>query len=332
MPQKLSSTLFFVSLMVILASSCMALAAAKPILIRFSHVVTENTPKGMGAKMFQELVEERLAGKVRIEVYPNSEKFTDEQALIGLLFNDVEMAAPSFAKFRRFSKQLQVYDLPFLFENLDQYHAFQQSPAGRKLLASMENKNIKGLAYWDNGMRIISANRPIQNPSDLKGLTFRIEPSHVLQQQYSRLGAIATPMPFNQLVGALEEGVIDGYENAWSNILSQKLYLLRNNFTELGHSYLGYMVVTNASFWNSLPADLRKELEHILEEVTREVNRLATEKESSARKAIIQSSQVNIITLSEEEKKKWRAEMEPLWEKFEGDIGADIMSAAKAAK
>lgn len=307
-------------------------ATAQPITIRFSHVVGENTPKGIGAKMFKEAVEKRLAGKVVVEIYPKSQKYTDEQAILGLLFGDVEMAAPSFTKFRKFSKTLQVFDLPFLFENVEEVHKFQQSAAGQKLLSSMEDRGIKGLTYWDNGMRVISAKKPIKNPADLDGLTFRIEPSFVFQKQYARFGAIANPMPFRRLHDALRVGIVDGHENAWSNMLSRKLHLLRPYFTEVGHSYLGYMVVTSVNFWNTLPADIRTELETILSEITVTVNTLALEKEMNDKKAIMSDAKVQVITLDEAAKKEWRDALIPLWAEFENDIGKEIMDAAKGNK
>ncbi len=313
---------------VIFASS----AFADPILIRFSHVVGENTPKGIGAKMFQELVDQRLAGKVKVEVYPRSQKFTDEQALLGLLFGDVEMAAPSFPKFRKFSKMLQVFDLPFLFENVEEVHAFQHSEVGQKLLSSMEDRGLKGLTYWDNGMRVISANRPIRLPADLQRLTLRIEPSYVFQAQYAKFGAIATPMPFKHLPDALRVGVVDGYENAWSNILSRGLHLLRPYFTEVGHSYLGYMVVTSVDFWRKLPVDIQVELKSILDEVTVVVNKLALEKERADREVIIKTSKVEVIELDSETRKQWHDAMVPIWKAFETDIGPEIMEAAKAGR
>lgn len=305
---------------------------AEPILIRFSHVVGENTPKGLGAKMFQEQVEQRLSGKVKVEIYPSSQKYTDEQALLGLLFGDVEMVAPSFPKFRRFSKALQVFDLPFLFESVEEVHRFQESEAGQKLLSSMESRGIKGLRYWDNGMRIISAKKPLTKPTDLKGSTFRIEPSYVFQQQYARLGVIATPMPFKLLPDALKVGVVDGYENAWSNVLSSGLHLLRPNITEVEHSYLGYMVVTSTKFWDSLPDDIRAELNNILDEVTAKVNTLALEKANAAKSEIMKTGKVNVITLNAEEKQVWKDAMMPVWQEFEAAIGTDIMTAAKKSK
>lgn len=303
-----------------------------PILIRFSHVVGEKTPKGLGAEMFRDLVEQRLAGKVRVEIYPRSEKFTDEQAILGLMFGDVEMAAPSFPKFRKFTTKLQVFDLPFLFENVEHVERFQQSHAGKMLLSSMESKGIRGLHYWDNGMRVISANKPLRTSSDFRGLTFRIEPSDVFQQQYEKLGAIAIPMPFKRLPDALRGDVVDGYENAWSNILSHKMHLLRPFFTEAGHSYLGYMLVTNTTFWDKLPQDIRSELNDILSEVTIEVNRLAKEKESANKQLIMQESKVQVITLSDAEKQTIKDATIPVWDEFESAIGYEIIQAAIKTK
>lgn len=300
----------------------------EPILIRFSHVVGEKTPKGIGATMFRDLVEQRLKGRVKVEIYPASQQYTDEQAILGLMFGDVEMAAPSFTKFRKFTTELQVFDLPFLFENAEHIHRFQKSRAGQRLLSSMENRGIKGLQYWDNGMRVISANKPLRAPSDLLGLTFRIEPSYVFQQQYEQLGAIATPMPFKRLPDALKSGIVDGYENAWSNVLSRKMHLLRPYFTEAGHSYLGYMVVTSTVFWDGLPQDIRRELNDILVEVTAEVNRLAMAKEATDKEIIMNSRMVEVITLSEAEKQVWKDAMKPVWKKFQSAIGEEIMKAA----
>lgn len=307
-------------------------AKAEPIVIRFSHVVGEKTPKGIGAEEFKKLVEQRLEGKVAVEIYPRSERYTDEQALLALLFGDIEMAAPSFPKFSKFNRSLQIFDLPFLFESVDEVHRFQQSEAGQQLLASMEDKGIKGLEYWDNGMRVISANRELKTPADLKGLSLRVEPSHVIQKQYAQLGAVAIAMPFKQLYDALKINLVDGYENAWSNVLSRDLHTLRKNFTEADHSYLGYMVVTSVKFWEGLPADIRQELEKILAEVTVEVNRLALEKARTGREKVLQSEGVRVVTIGAAEKAAWQEAMMPVWKQFEESIGTDILAAAKAAK
>jgi len=300
--------------------------------LRFSHVVGENTPKGVGAKMFKELVESRLNGKVAVEIFPSSQKYTDEQALLALLFGDIEMAAPSFPKFHKFSKKLRVFDLPFLFESVEEIHNFQQSKTGIGLLSSMEQVGIKGLRYWDNGMRVISTNTPVKEPSDLEGLTLRIESSCIFREQYANLGAVGIQMPFKRLPDSLREGVVDGYENAWSNIFSKRLHTLRPYFVETNHSYLGYMVVTSNKFWDSVPDDIRSELEAILDEVTMEVNNLAEYKAEIDRATVRSNSKVQIVTLTTSELQLWKDAMIPIWENYENEIGVDILEAAKASK
>lgn len=331
---KKRSCLTFIGLFVtmVLFPAISAEGKYQPIVIRFSHVVAENTPKGIGAQMFKELVERRLPGKVVVEVYPRSEKFTDEQAIVGLLLGDVEMVAPSFPKFCRFGKSLRIFDIPFMFEDVAEIHRFQQSNAGLMLLSSMEAIGIKGLGYWDNGMRVLSANKPIQTPQDLKGLSFRIESSHVFHSQYACLGATPRVLPYKLLPDALKTSIVDGYENSWSNILASKLYLLRKNYTEADHSFLGYMVATSVSFWEGLPEDIRQELERTLDEVTLEVNRLAEEKALSDKNSLLQAGLVEVISLNEKEKQEWKDLLGPMSLQFIEDIDPEILLAAKQAK
>lgn len=304
--------------------------AADPILIRFSHVTSEKSPKGQGALMFKQLAEERLPGKVKVEVYPRSQKFDDNQAPLALLFGDIEMAAPSLSKFRTFSKRMQVFDLPFLFSNTDALHRFQQSSMGKELLNSMTAQGIQGLAYWDNGARVISAKRAIVQPADAKRLVLRIEPSSVFQEQYARVGAVGIEMPFSRLPDAMKEGLISAQENAWSNIRSMKVHRFHNHFTELDHSYLGYMVITSSTFWDGLPAEIRTSLENILKEVTAKVNAMAAEQARSARQEVLQSG-ANLVELSEADRQAWQDALKPVWKSFEEEIGADVISAARAS-
>lgn len=313
--------------LIILACNITAVQSG-PILIRFSHVVGEYTPKGSGARMIQKLVAERLPGKVVVEIYPNSQKFTDGQAIRALLLGDIELAAPSFAKFRQFSTGLQVFDLPFLFDNVAQVHRFQASKVGQDLLSSMLGSNIKGLRYWDNGMRVVSSNKTIKTPADLHNLSVRIESSDVFYRQYKHLGAIPKPMAFKWLPDALRDGTVDAYENTWANIYSKSLHNLRPFFIETNHSFLGYMLITNNTFWNSLPADIRLELDRILDEVTIAVNRLALERAETDRRAIMQSDNVHVISLSEKERQLWKNTLFPVRRSFEPIIGQKIMASA----
>jgi C4-dicarboxylate-binding protein DctP len=308
-----------------------AVEAAEPILIRFSHVVGEDTPKGVGAALLQRLVAERLGGRVAVEVYPRSRKFNDDQALLALVFGDIELAAPSFSKFRAFSKQIQVFDLPFLLPGAEAVHRFQESETGQGLLASMTSQGLQGLAYWDNGMRAMSANKPLRRPEDIAGLRFRIEPSRVMEAQYQALDVATVPLPFKYVAEALKMGLVDGQENAWSNIYAQGFQDYQQYFTDVGHSFLGYMLVTNAEFWSQLPSDIRAALEAIIAEVTAEVNRLASERSLSDRERIIALGKSEVIMLSDAERAAWRERMLPVWQEFEPQIGKEVIEAALAA-
>jgi len=315
----------------LLAVSITSVHADEPILIRFSHVVGENTPKGKGAEMFKQKVNERLAGRVKVEIYPRSLKFNDNEVFMALLFGDVEMAAPSLSKFRGYAPALEVFDLPFLFDDVDHVHRFQHSDIGQQLLQTMLPVGIEGLAYWDNGMRAISANKPLRVPPDADGLVFRIEPSTVIQQQYTELGVVAVPMPFSQVYDAIRTGVVDGQENSWSNIYSRDIHALHKNFTELDHSFQGYMVITSQDFWEDLPDDIRSELTAILAEVTEEVNRMAAEQSESDRQKVAAAEGVEILEPSPSDVQLWRDAMTPIWDQFQPEIGAAVIDAAIAA-
>ncbi len=310
-------------------ASCNALADSGPLVIKFAHVVADNTPKGQGALMFKKLVEERLPGKVRVEVYPNSSLYGDADELEALRNNDVQMLAPSLAKFEQYTKQLQVFDLPFLFDDLDAVNRFQKRAKGRQLLRSMEDKNIAGLAYWHNGMKQLSATRALQVPADAAGLTFRIQPSGVLEAQFNQLGATPLKLPFKEVFGALQKGQVQGAENPWSNIYSQKLHSVQPYITETNHGVLDYMLVSNSRFWFGIPHQIRMELEGIIDEVTYAVNRQAEEANQADRRRIEAAGTSTVITLTAEQRDAWRAAMKPVWQQFEADIGADVMNAAQ---
>lgn len=302
-----------------------------PVVIKFAHVVADNTPKGQGALLFKKLVEERLPGKVRVEVYPNSSLFGDGKEMEALLLGDVQMLAPSLAKFEQYAKPVQIFDLPFLFDDMAAVDRFQAGPAGRKLLTSMEDKGITGLAYWHNGLKVMSANKPLREPRDARGLKFRVQASAVLEEQFKAVRANPRKMSFAEVYQGLQTGVVNGTENTWSNYESQKVNEVQKYMTESDHGLIDYMVITNTKFWNGLPADIRAQLQAILDEVTVSVNQHAAKLNQDAKKAIAASGTSEIIELTPQQRADWREAMQPVWKKFEGDIGADLIKAAQDA-
>ncbi|GIZ11376.1 TRAP transporter substrate-binding protein [Pseudomonas sp. NCCP-436] len=312
--------------------SCAGLAqAAEPIVIKFAHVVAEHTPKGQGALLFKTLAEQRLPGRVKVEVYPNSSLFGDGKEMEALLLGDVHMLAPSLAKFEHYAKQIQIFDLPFLFDNMEAVDRFQASSAGKALLTSMEGKGITGLAYWHNGLKQLSSNKPMHEPKDARGMKFRVQASAVLDEQFKALRAAPRKMSFAEVYQGLQTGVVNGTENTWSNYYSQKVHEVQPYFTASDHGLIDYMVITNTKFWKGLPDDVRSELESIMVEVTAEVNRQADDLNNEARAAIIKAGTSEIIELTPEQRAKWREAMRPVWKKFEQDIGKELIEAAEAA-
>ena len=320
-----------------LATCALALAAFsanpaladEPILIKFSHVVADGTPKGQGALLFKQLVEERLAGKVTVEVYPNSSLYGDANELEALQKDEVQLLAPSLAKFEQYTKQLQVFDLPFLFDDIEAVNRFQKRSKGRQLLRSMEDHNIVGLAYWHNGMKQLSATRALHTPGDANGLSFRIQPSAVLEAQFRQIGASSQKLPFAEVFNALKSGQVQGAENPWSNIYSKQLHEVQPSISETNHGVLDYMLVSNSRFWYSIPHHIRTELEAIIDEVTYVVNQQAEAANQTDRQRIIDSGRSQVITLTGEEREAWRNAMRPVWQQFESVIGSDVIKAAQ---
>ncbi|WP_434675363.1 TRAP transporter substrate-binding protein [Pseudomonas sp. D3-10] len=308
-----------------------AAMAADPIVIKFSHVVAEQTPKGQGALMFKKLAEERLAGKVKVEVYPNSTLLGDDKEMEGLLLGDVQIIARSLAKFEQYTRKVQLFDLPFLFDDIAAVDRFQQSPQGQQLLKSMESKNITGLAYWHNGMKQLSANKPLRMPSDAQGLVFRVQTSAVLEEQFKAVGAKGQPMIFSVVYQALRAGVVNGAENPYSNFYNQKLNEVQKYVTETDHGILDYMLITTSDFWNGLPADIRLELDKIVVEATAHANKEAQRLNQHDKERVLAAKTTEITTLTADERNAWRDKMKPVWAKFEADIGPDLIKAAEAS-
>lgn len=302
--------------------------ADEPVVIKFSHVVADTTPKGQGAQLFKKLAEERLPGKVKVEVYPNSSLYGDGQEMDALLVGDVHILAPSLAKFEHFQKKIQLFDLPFLFDDMAALDRFQQSEAGQSLLTSMEDKGITGLGYWHNGLKQLSANKALRVPRDARGLKFRVQNSAVLDAQFSALRANPRKMAFAEMYQGLQTGVVNGAENPYSNTYSQKIHEVQKFITESNHGALDYMLITNTDFWNGLPEDVRDELTAILAEVTVEVNNQANALNERDKQSILDAGTTEIIYLTPEQREEWRTAVRPVWEKFQGEIGADLIQAA----
>ena len=305
--------------------------ADDPIVIKFSHVVAENTPKGQAADKFKELVEERLAGKVEVEVYPNAQLYGDNKVIEAMLLGDVQIAAPALSKFKKYTPVLQIYDLPFLFDNIEAVDRFQQGPAGQKMLTSMEDKGILGLGYLHNGMKQLSASKPIRVPADVDGLKFRIMTSDVLAEQFEAVDALPVKKPFSEVFTLLQTKAIDGQENTWSNIYSKKFFEVQPYITETDHGLLDYLVITSSEFWNGLPDDVRPEVKKALDEAVAFGNKVALDKSEGDKKLIAESGRTEIIELTPEERKKWVEAMKPVWEKFQDDIGKENIDAATAS-
>ena len=316
------------------ALSAMILAApalAKPIVIKFSHVVAENTPKGQMANKFKDLVAQRLGGKVKVEVYPNSQLFNDDTVLPAMLLGDVQLAAPSLSKFGKYTKKLPIFDLPFLFKDIHAAERFQNGPAGQKLLMSMESKGLIGVGFLHNGLKQMSASKALRVPADAKGLKFRIQTSDVLAAQFEAVDALPLKKPFSEVFTLLQTKAIDGQENTWSNIYSKKFFEVQDYITESNHGLIDYLVVTSASFWNGMPADIRTEVKKALDEAIAHGNKVALEKTTGDRKMIMDSGRSKILQLTDAERAQWVEAMKPVWKKFEDQIGKDLIDAAVAA-
>src|SRR3954464_11828478 len=274
-----------------------AAAAGDPIVIKFSHVVATNTPKGLAAEKFKELAEKYTNGKVKVEVYPNSQLYKDKEELEALQLGAVQMLAPSNSKFGPIGvKEFEVFDLPYILPDLKTLRKVTDGPLGAKLLKLLDSKGMTGLAYWDNGFKQMSANKKLVNPEDYKGLKFRIQSSKVLDAQFRTLGAIPQVMAFSEVYQALQTGVVDGQENTWSNIYTQKMHEVQKFATVTNHGYIGYVVVVNKKFWDGLPADVRTQLDKAMKEATAYSNDISEKENDEALDEIKKSGKTQLIT------------------------------------
>src|SRR5215475_1766506 len=310
-----------------LALSATALAQG-PIVIKFSHVVTPDTPKGKAAEQFKKLAEERTKGKVKVEIYPNSQLYKDKEELEMLQLGSVQMLAPSLAKFGPLgAREFEAFDLPYLFASYEELHKVTQGTIGAGLLKKLETKGIVGLAYWDNGFKAMTANKPLRKPEDMRGLKVRIQSSKVLDAQMRAVGAIPQVMAFSEVYQALQTGVVDGTENTASNIYTQKMHEVQKFLTVTDHGYVGYAVIVNKKFWDGLPADIRATLEGAMRDATSYGNHIAKQENDAALEAIKKSGKTQIIALSLEEKRAWKTALLPVHNQMADKIGNDLIQS-----
>lgn len=319
----------FISLLLPLSISALhpAQAVDAVITIKFSHVAAVGTPKSDAAELFKKLAEQRTGGKVKIDVYPNSTLYKDKEELEALQMGAVQMLAPTLSKFGSLGiRDFEVFDLPFLFENRASVQRVTNGPLGREMLAVLEPKGIKGLAYWDNGFKMMSANKPIRVPGDMRGLKVRIQGSKVIDEQMRAVGAIPQVMSFSEMVQALQTGVVDGAENPPTNFYSQKVYEVQKHLAVTNHGYIGYAVITNKKFWDGLPPDIRTTLEGAMAEATK-MNDNAIERENAAAmEAIKKTGRTTIYRPTPEELAQWRQTMLPVHKKMEDRVGKTLLA------
>ncbi len=306
--------------------------AQAPIVIKFSHVVAVDTPKGQAAERFKAVAEKLTGGKVKVEVYPNSQLYKDKEELEALQLGAVQMLAPSLAKFGPLGvKEFEVFDLPYLFPSKEALYRVTEGPVGKGLLQKLDAKGIVGLAYWDNGFKVMSANKPLKTPADFRGLKMRIQASKVLDAQMRALGANPQVLAFSEVYQALQTGVVDGTENPPSNMYTQKMHEVQKHVTVSNHGYLGYAVIVNKKFWDGLPADIRASLAKAMAEATTFEKAIAQRDNDLAMEAMRKSGKTAIHVQTPQEQAAWRTAMLPVQKDMEGRVGKELVASINKA-
>jgi C4-dicarboxylate-binding protein DctP len=322
--QKFRSTLIGLAALAL----CGTAFAQQPIVIKFSHVVANDTPKGKGAERFKELAEKATNGRVKVEVYPNSTLYKDKEELEALQLGAVQMLAPSVSKFGPLgAKEFEVFDLPYIFPSKDVLYRVTEGPIGKNLFKKLEPKGITGLAYWDNGFKVMTANKPLHHPSDFKGLKMRIQSSKVLDAQMRTLGANPQMLAFSEVYQAMQTGVVDGGENTPSNVYTQKMHEVQKHLTVSNHGYIGYAVIVNKKFWDGLPPDIRTALEGAMKDATRYANSISQLDNDAALEAIKKSGKTTVYYPTDKEKEEWRKALQPVQKEMGDRIGKDLVAA-----
>ena len=302
--------------------------AQQPIVIKFSHVVANDTPKGHAAEFFKKRADELTKGKVKVEVYANSTLYKDKEEMEALQLGAVQMLAPSLAKFGPLGvKEFEVFDMPYIFDDYNDLHKVTQGPVGQQLLAKLEPKGIKGLAYWDNGLKVFSSNKPIKTVADFKGQKMRIQSSKVLDGEIRALAAIPQVMAFSEVYQALQTGVVDGTENPPSNLYTQKMHEVQKFVRITNHGYLGYAVIVNKKFWDGLPADIRGQLEQAMKETTVYANDIAKKENDAAIEAVRKSGKSEVTVPTPEEKLALKKVLIKVHKDYEDRIGKDLIQS-----
>jgi len=300
------------------------------IVIKFSHVTnTDKHPKGIAATLLAKRVNAEMDGTACMEVFPNSTLYNDNKVLEAVLQGDVQLAAPSLSKFEKFTKQFRLFDLPFMFKNIDAVDTFQNSDSGQAMKDSMQSRGLQGLAFWHNGMKQMSANKPLVHPTDAAGLKFRVQSSDVLVAQMEAIGGIPQKMAFSEVYGGLQQGVVDGQENTWSNIYGKKFFEVQDGITETNHGIIDYLVVTSVDWLDSLDPAVRDQFLKILGEVTQTRNGEATAVNEAAKQSVTDAGSA-IRQLTPEQRQEWVDAMKPVWSQFSGDVGQENIDAAQA--
>jgi C4-dicarboxylate-binding protein DctP len=300
------------------------------IVIKFSHDVAETHPKGVAAKMLADRINKEMDGKACMVIFPNSTLFDDDKVKEAMLLGDVQLAAPSLSKFEAYTKKYRLFDLPFMFNDLAAVNRFFHTEASDKLLSAVDDVGFVGLHFWASGIKQFSAKKPLLVPSDAKGLKFRIQPSDVAQAMIEAMGASAQKLAFKEVYGALQTGVVDGQENSWCNIYTQKFYEVQDGITETNHGLLGYLVVTSKEWLDSLKPDVRDQFLKILGEVTEKFNSGIADQETKCKGEMIAAG-ATVRELTPDQRKEWVDTMKPVWTKFEADVGQDMIDAASAS-
>ena len=328
--RHLTTALLCAASLSVMSNNAYAACDADEIVIKFSHVTNvDKHPKGIAANLLAERVNEEMNGTACMEVFPNSTLYTDEKALEALLVGDIQLAAPSLSLFEPFTKQYRIFDLPFMFRNIEAVDAFQSSDAGQALKDSMVRRGLQGLQFWHNGMKQLSANKPLLVPSDADGLKFRVQPSDVLVAQMKAIGGSPQKMAFAEVYGALQQGVVDGQENTWSNIFGRKFFEVQDGVTETNHGIIDYMVVTSVDWLDALDPVVREQFLTILGEVTTLRNAESTRLNDEAKNSVTAAGGT-VRSLTDEQRAEWVAAMKPVWDQFKDDVGAENIAAAQA--